>query len=155
MQYRLSWYPIQRGLDHIRGKSEAGDNMKEIHLTIPGNVVSKKNSKIACMVGGRNCTRRPMILPSKAYTIWEKQSRLFLWGNGQTMSPTLTCPVHIEAHFYCKGTLPDLSGAMESIADCLEGLIYENDRQIYSWDGSRVHHDKANPRTEVVIKWEE
>ena len=149
MQYRLSWYPIQRGLDHIRGKSEAGDNMKEIHLTIPGSIRSKKNHPRIFRHGRKNFR-----LPSCAHEAWQKQAHLFLYASRMVINPPLTCPVHVEAHFYCKGQLLDLSGAMESIADCLEGLIYENDRQIYSWDGSRVHHDKANPRTEVVIKWE-
>lgn len=27
--------------------------------------------------------------------------------------------------------------------------------QIVSWDGSRLHHDKDNPRTEITVRWEE
>jgi hypothetical protein len=36
----------------------------------------------------------------------------------------------------------------------MEGIIWENDKQIISWDGSRLHHDKANPRTEITVRWE-
>jgi len=126
--------------------------MKILSLTLPGSIRSKKNSKIACMVGGKNCPRRAMILPSKAYTEWEKQARASL--RGKAIVPPLAVPVHIEAHFYCKGVLPDLSGACESVADCLQGIVYADDKQIYSWDGSRVHHNKDNPRTEITVRWE-
>lgn len=27
-----------------------------------------------------------------------------------------------------------------------------NDKQIISWDGSRLHHDLKNPRTEVEVE---
>ena len=121
-----------------------------ITFTVPGSIISKKNSKIATMIGGKNVPRRPMILPSKAYSVWEKQARASMWG--KAIVPPLTCPVHVEAHFYFRGPEPDLSGCEESIADCLEGLVWADDKQIVSWDGSRKHHDKDNPRTEVVVR---
>lgn len=120
--------------------------MSEIHLTIPGMIRSKKNSKRIFARGNYKT-----VLPSKAYCAWEKEARQTLWG--QAIVPPLECPIHIEAHFYFKGRQPDLSGCMESIADCLEGIIYADDKQIYSWDGSRLHHDKDDPRTIVVIRY--
>jgi len=128
-------------------------DVKELKITIPGSVVSKKNSKQVTMIGGKNCPRRPMILPSKAYKAWESQARQSAWG--RAIIPPLTCDVHVEAHFFYRGNQPDLSGAMESIADCLEGVFYADDKQIMSWDGSRLHHDKYCPRTEVTVRWEE
>jgi len=122
--------------------------MNEIHLTIPGSIRSKKNSKRVYARG-----RFKKVLPSKAYEKWEKQARLHVWGTGKAMIPPLICPISIEAHFYYKGQRPDLSGCLESIGDCLEGILYADDGQIESWDGSRVHHDKARPRTEVVIRY--
>lgn len=124
--------------------------MNEIRLTLPGSIISKKNSKIATMIGGKNCPRRPMILPSTAYKKWEKQARASAWHSA--IIPPVTCPVHVEACFYYRGPEPDLSGCCESIADCLEGVLWANDRQIVSWDGSRKCHDKDNPRTEVVVR---
>ena len=124
--------------------------MTEIFLSIPGSVVSKKNSKQVVMIGGRNCPRRPMILPSKAYTAWEKQARKEAWAKARI--PPLVGPIHIEAHFYYKGKRPDLSGAMESCGDMLQGILYADDGQIESWDGSRMIHDLDNPRTEIRVK---
>lgn len=120
--------------------------MTELSLTIPGTIRIKKNSK---RIFGNG--RFKKVLPSKAYETWEKEAWKSLWG--KAIIPPLTCPVHIEAHFYYKGNKPDLSGAMEGLADALEGIIYEDDTQIESWDGSRLHHDLKNPRTEVKIRW--
>jgi len=125
----------------------------QLTLTIPGSIVSKKNSKIACMIGGKNCPRRPMILPSKAYSKWEKQAHeSLLWQKWP--SPPLTCPVHVKAFFYYKGNKPDLAGAMESISDCLQSIVWADDGLIESWDGSRMIHDLKNPRTEISISWD-
>jgi hypothetical protein len=124
--------------------------MNEIHLSIPGSVRSKKNHPRIFRHG-----RKSIRMPSCAYETWEKQSRLFLWASRKVLIPPLTCPVHIEAHFYIKGPLLDLSGAMEGLADMIQGVLIANDKQIYSWDGSRVHRDKDNPRTEVIIRYEE
>ena len=128
--------------------------MPQITLIVPGSVVSKKNSRIACMIGGKNCPRRPMILPSKAYSKWEKQARKELLVMKCSIGYPLNCPVHVNAHFYYKGNKPDLAGAMESISDCLQGIVWADDGQIVSWDGSRTHHDLKNPRIEVSIWWD-
>jgi hypothetical protein len=122
--------------------------MEFFTLTIPGTVVSKKNSKIATMVGGKNVLRRAIILPSSAYKKWEKQARLSLMGKYYPVK----CPVWVQATFYYKGNRPDLSGACESIGDCLEGFLWNSDSQIESWDGSRLVHDLKNPRTEIIVR---
>ena len=44
---------------------------------------------------------------------------------------------------------------LEGVGDCFEGIVWKNDRQIISWDGSRLFHDKDNPRTELKVSWEE
>jgi len=130
-----------------------------IKIILPGSVRSKKNSKVATMVGGRNVPRRAIIIPSKAYTKWEKQVRASLWEqiryaglSGKNGGLPLTGPISVKAVVYFKGAEPDLSGCLESVGDCLEGYLYENDRQIKSWDGSRTFHDLKNPRTEITIE---
>lgn len=114
--------------------------------TIPGSVRSKKNSK-------RIFARGPFkkVLPSKAYEAWEKEARQSLWG--KVIIPPICGPCCVKAIFYYRGQKPDLSGAMESIADAMEGLLWANDGLIESWDGSRLIHDKDNPRTEIEVRW--
>lgn len=121
--------------------------MDSLTLEIPGSVRSKKNSKRIV-----RCGKFSKIMPSEAYIKWEAAARKAL--RGRPLIPPLCCPVHVEAHFYYKGPKPDLSGACESIADCLEGIIWANDSLIESWDGSRMHHDPVDPRTVVIVKKE-
>ena len=120
--------------------------MPTITLTLPGCLRIKKNSKRIYGYGGFK-----KVLPSKGYEAWEEQARKHAWGSA--IIPPLTCPVSVEAHIFYKGQRPDLSGCMESIGDCLEGILWANDGQIESWDGSRLHHDLKNPRTEVMVRW--
>lgn len=136
-----------------------------IKLILPGSIRSKKNSKQIIAVpshkgkgnnkhfwtkmGWQFCYMQ--IQPSNAYKKWEKEARISVLENAPLEMEIMEGPIHIEAHIYYKGHRPDLSGAMESVGDCLEGIVWANDRQIESWDGSRLIHDLKNPRTEVFI----
>ena len=126
----------------------------KLNLVLPGSIRSKKNSKIATIIGGKNKPRRAIILPSKAYTIWENEARAAVWMQlkkfkGVILPTDKLVEIKIIAHY--KGPKPDLSGAMESVGDCLEKLIYTDDANIISWDGSRLCHDLHHPRTEVEV----
>ena len=146
-----------------------------IKITLPGSIRSKKNSKQ--IVPLRSSDNKPTwfqfyfkvkggfrkwmyakltIQPSAAYLAWERDARrelmLQLEKDGNFPWQMTTEPVHVCATFYYKGNRPDLSGAAESIGDCLQGFLWKNDRQIESWDGSRLVHDKENPRTEVCVE---
>lgn len=123
--------------------------MYRIQITLPGSIRSKKNSKIATIVGGVNKPRRAMILPSKAYKKWEKLARHH--AAVQFPGEPITIPVSVRARIFYKGQRPDLSGCLESVGDCLEGIVWGDDGLIESWDGSRLYHDKKNPRTEIEI----
>jgi Holliday junction resolvase RusA-like endonuclease len=126
------------------------DKMTEIKITLPGSIRSKKNSKRIFARG-----RFKTVLPSKAYCEWESKVRSALNSVVRPIEYLLFCPLWVEAHIYYKGQQPDLSGALESIGDALEGLVWVNDKQIMSWDGSRLYHDLDNPRTEITVRWDE
>lgn len=135
-------------------------------ITIPGSIRSKKNSKqpcpIPCAPGSKsslfmrykNGIVRPvrmMLQPSAAYRKWENGARDHLKRVFPKHLSPFSKPVSVKATFFYKGPCPDLSGCCESLGDCIEGLVIENDKQIGSWDGSRLIHDKNNPRTEIEI----
>ena len=89
---------------------------------------------------------------STAYKAWEKTARMDAMTQLPVGFKIIAGQVRVKVLAYYKGSRPDLSGAYESVGDCLEGIVWENDRQIESWDGdSRLIHDKKNPRTEVTV----
>lgn len=115
-------------------------------IILPGTIRSKKNSKRIFARG-----KFKTVLPSKAYEAWENQARLAASIQVRGLKP-YTEDLEVTALIYYKGQQPDLSGCLESIGDCLEGYLWQNDKQIKSWDGSRLFHDLKNPRTEITIK---
>jgi hypothetical protein len=140
------WTPAMVDAFNRKTRIDPPKDVNKISITIPGTVRIKKNSRR--IFGGGSLKTN---LPSEAYCEWEAFARSIAWQHA--VSPPLECPVHIEARFFIKGQLPDLSGALESVGDMLEGVLYRNDKQIYSWDGSRVSHDPKNPRTEIIVRW--
>jgi Holliday junction resolvase RusA-like endonuclease len=135
--------------------------MPEIIVTLPGTIRIKKNSRRPVQIGGVNKPRRLVILPSAGYVKWEKEARkdvenqLDGWQiKGRPLiDPAASISVKVLA--YIQGQMPDLSGILESVGDCLEGIIWEDDKQIKSWDGSRVFRvdEVGRARTDVLIVW--
>ena len=119
---------------------------------LPGSIRSKKNSKRPIYVGGKNQPKRLMLLPSSAFQKWERMAKASALSQGRYDPGLEGKPVQVQVTAYIKGTMPDLSGVLESVGDLLEGLAYNDDKQIVSWDGSRVYRDKDNPRTIVSVR---
>lgn len=121
----------------------------KLKIILPGQIRIKKNSK---RIYGSGKFKK--VLPSRAYKNWEKQARNFITEqmilNNILYRFPIETQISVKATIYFKGPRMDLSGAMESIGDCLEGLIWKNDRQIESWDGSRLIRD-LDPRCEIYI----
>lgn len=135
-----------------------------IHLTLPGSIRTKKTGqKVISMpkykeslnkhfwpkMGWQFCYHQ--IIPGTPYEKWEPEARLAVRTQLPLGFRIITESVSVKMLAYFKGAKPDLSGCEESIGDALEGLVWENDRQIASWDGSMCIHDLKNPRTEVWV----
>jgi len=118
-----------------------------IKLILPGPIRSKKNSKRIFSRG-----KFKTVLPSLAYLAWEEDARRAVVAQLPAEFKLITGDISINAQIYYKGQKPDLSGALESIGDCLEKIVWENDKLICSWDGSHLYHDLINPRTELYIE---
>ena len=92
-----------------------------------------------------------MIIPSKQYKEYEKQALIYLMFNPLIID----YPVNVECHFYMKTRRKvDLVNLLESVCDVLvrAGILEDDNSSIVvSHDGSRVHYDKENPRTEIII----
>lgn len=132
-------------------------------VTLPGQIRSPKNHRVMLMQGRRLCQ-----VPSDAYRRWEQ-------GAFQALSRAVAGkhdfphrgPVWVQVIAYVRGQAPDLVAVLEAVGDVLQGewvtsrgrkvrpywAVILDDRQIRSWDGSRVIRvvDPAQVRTEVRV----
>lgn len=119
-----------------------------IKFTVPLVPITKKNSQQIYRPKGMN---RPIIVPSKKYKEYEQAAAHFI-----PKGVTINCPVNIKCLFYMPTKRKcDLTNLLEAIDDVMvkTGLLADDDYTIIeSHDGSRVYHDKVNPRTEVYIQ---
>ena len=121
-----------------------------VEFTIPGAPRTKKNHSRIVWSGNR-----PRLLPSEAHEEWFNAA---IW----TIKPAIIdhhnslpirCDVNVTATFYRDRNTGDANGYYQALADLLEKAgVVENDRQIVSWDGSRLRKDAENPRIEVSIQ---
>lgn len=115
-------------------------------IIIPIAPRTKKNSQQIVWKGGR-----PIIIPSAAYKMYEREARAFL----TPLETPINYPVNVKCLYYMPTRRRvDLSNLLNSTLDILVhyGVLLDDNRNIvYSVDGSRVLYDKASPRTEIEI----
>lgn len=117
--------------------------------TILGNPVTKKNS---FQMARNPKTGRMFPVQSKAYRGYEKNAVAQL----KKLKPEpISKPVNVRYTFYMETRRPidglNLSGALDDIL-VKAGVLADDNRDIVAGhDGTRVFHDKDNPRTEILI----
>ena len=120
-----------------------------ISFTIPGQPITKKNSM---QIITNRLTGRPQIIPSKQYKQYLKDCKLFM-----PAIDTIDSPINLQTIYYMqtrrKVDLTNLMAATHDILTHYKVIADDNISIIVGVDGSRVNHDKENPRVEVVIKW--
>ncbi len=120
--------------------------MSEWRLVVSGPPRTKKTSNRIFRVGGK-----PKVMPSEAWLNWAATatvSRLvpMPWSNP-------TGDLNLCALFFRDADRGDAVGYYQGIADLLERRgILANDKQIVSWDGSRLLIDRTRPRVELVLR---
>ena len=117
-----------------------------MRIVIPLQPVTKKNSQRIVVVRGR-----PVVLPSKKYTEYQKACALFM----PKMEKPIDFGVNVKALFYNEThRRRDLVNDLESVLDVLVHysiLADDNYLIVWSMDGSRELYDKEHPRTEIEI----
>lgn len=120
-----------------------------IEFTLPVRPATKKNSGQIVMRG-----KYPVLLPSKQYLAFEKECLPYL-NHVKATTGVIDYPVNIECHFFTETKRKiDLTNLLNAIDDAMvkSGLVIDDNRDIIAaHDGSRVFHDKFNPRIEVKI----
>ncbi len=68
-------------------------------------------------------------------------------------APMKTGKVDLEIWFYLKRER-DIQGSLKLLFDAFEGVVYENDKQVWAFQVYKVldEESKVNPRIEVFIK---
>ena len=96
----------------------------------------------------------PILLPSKQYLAFEKACLPYLKRVKDTAG-VVNYPVNVKCVFFTDTKrLTDLPNLLNAIDDAMvkAGLLTDDNRDIIAaHDGSRVYHDKFNPRIEVTI----
>jgi Holliday junction resolvase RusA-like endonuclease len=112
----------------------------EIFFTVLGEPASKANSRQLVRLNGR-----PMFIKSKKARDYVDAFKLQCPKLSALMEGDLV--VHIKIYYASRR--PDLDESV--ILDAMQGLIYENDRQVKE---KHVYHalDKHNPRAEIRIE---
>jgi hypothetical protein len=120
--------------------SNAAQELQSLSQIIFGEPASKANSRRVVRIGGMS----RLIKSKKALTY----SDVFRQQCGKL--PTLmTGDLRITLHIFYASRRPDLDESL--ILDLMQGLIYENDRQV------KERHcywglDPENPRSEIIIE---
>lgn len=121
-----------------------------LKIILPGRPYTKKNSQ---QIYRNRRTGKPRIAQSEQYQRYEEQCLWYL----KQYKERFEGPIQVTATYWMpdKRSWPDLIGLLQATADILEAAgIIDNDRNIVSWDGSRiVGVDKKHPRAEVEINW--
>lgn len=119
-------------------------NMK---IVLKGDPRTKKNSQQIIKAGNRR-----MIVPSPQYRQYEKDC---LWQIPPKVKQRIDFPVNIQCVYYMPTRRRvDLVNLLEATMDILVAagvLEDDNCRIVAAHDGSRVDHDKHNPRVEITI----
>jgi len=119
-------------------------------FTFPGDVPSKKNSRIIVCFG-----RKPISLPGKAYNNWHNYMKK-MSSNFDKPAEIITSEIEVEITIYPRTKRKfDISNKIESIMDFLVDIkIIEDDNWsiVKSITGNFGGVDIANPRAEVIIK---
>lgn len=120
-----------------------------MHLTIPGDPVTKKNSQqIIRLPNGKR-----KIKPSERFESYQEAAGWFI---PQSAKKRLSAPQNVKCVYYMKThRRVDLVNLLEATCDILVhyGVLEDdNSKIVVSHDGSRVLYDKENPRAEIEIE---
>ena len=113
-----------------------------INMVIFGEPCSKANSRRLV----KSKAGRPLFIKSKKALDYVKS----FGQQCQSVNPLITEDVSVTIKIYYASRRPDLDESL--ILDCMQGLVYKNDRQVKEkhiiWGGV----DKENPRAEISVR---
>ena len=116
--------------------------------TIHGAPRTKKNSQQILI---NQKTRRPFVMPSKAY----KEYEALCLSQLRKIETPISSPVNVQCVYYMpthrKVDKTNLESAILDILVKAHVIADDNRNVVYSTDGSRVLYDKEDPRIAITI----
>lgn len=112
----------------------------EIVFTVLGEPASKANSRQLVRINNR-----PAFIKSKKARDYANAFQL----QCRRVTPLMQGDLAVHIKIYYASRRPDLDESV--ILDCMQGLVYENDRQVKA---KHIYHglDKHNPRAEIKVE---
>lgn len=89
----------------------------------------------------------------ESYQKWKTAARIWAYYSIELRQYPLNSSCEVEARIYYSGKRPTFSECIESIGDCLQGILWSDLKQIASWGGTKLIKDQVNPRIELAIRW--
>lgn len=124
--------------------------MELVKMTLPFDPRTKKNGSRIITRGGY-----PRLIPSAQYEKWRSECIAYIKANYTECITAINEPVNIKAVYYMQTRRRvDITNLHSAISDMLvdaEVLADDNRDICAAYDGSRVYHDKNNPRCEIMI----
>lgn len=119
-----------------------------IAFTIPGRPVPKGRPRMGVRTKGRRMT--PVVYTPSATKRYEEKVRIMALAAGVRPADG---PVALEADLWLYGRRGDGDNYWKSLADALNGVAYQDDRQIIDWR-LRIHRARRreDERAEIVIR---
>jgi len=124
----------------MKEDSSTANKCKRSRFVVKGEPASKANSRRAATLRGK----RAFIKSKKALDY----VRVFQLQCPR-ISPLMEEDIEVEMTIYYASRRPDLDESV--ILDCMQGLVYSNDRQVKS----KIIHwglSKSNPRAEIEVR---
>ena len=122
-----------------------------LQITIPICPITKKNHGRIVQKRFPNGKLLPIMLPSEAYTKYEKQCKAYM----PKMEAPINFRINLECHYYLETRRKcDLTNLLQATCDILvKYKVIEDDNYsiIASFDGTFADYDKEHPRTEIYI----
>lgn len=116
--------------------------MSKVSMVIFGEPCSKANSRRLV----KSKSGRPLFIKSQKALDYVKSFK----KQCRPLTPVMTRDVAVTITIHYASRRPDLDESL--ILDCMEGLVYKNDRQVKEkhiyWGGV----DKENPRAEISVR---
>jgi hypothetical protein len=119
---------------------------KTLSLIVPG-AIRLKNNPVKVRL------RKSLKEHEEAYRKWKTAARIWALYSIDSENLPFKDPCKVEVRIYYSGKGFDLTEGLESIGDCFEGILWFDQKQINSWDGSKMIEDNVYPRLDIRIRW--